>query len=576
MDKIISERIKEWQDQLEIAIGSIQQLSRHVHNERILDEVRQLEKAVQEPFLFVVVGEVKSGKSSFINALLQAKDPIVEVAPSPKTDKINQLLYDEDERQVDVNAYFRKIYIDKPILEEISIVDTPGTNTIIQHHQEITERFIPIADLIVFVLEAKNPYRQSIWDFFDLLKENWRKKIVFVLQQKDLMEEEDLQHNLQGLKDHLKEKNIDHPVIFSTSAKWELEDKTSSGFPDLRTWINENITGGASAVLKLSSLINTSEIILDAIDKGLDDREKQYESDQAFRNKVSEKIRSEQEQARKDVELLTENISNSYTNVCKEYEQEIRSTLSFWGLLKRSIASIFSKQAKLKEWANQFHQNLSKDLDEALQSKIESGVQGISKRIVDLSEWVDVQIRTSNTILTNDHQVFAHIAEKRKSIIASVEEEFRALIESSNIALQPVDKDISTALPSTVATGSGLAVVGVVMAAITKMMVFDITGGVLTGVGLLLAGISSGYSRSKVLKSFRSETEKGADKIEAKTEEVLSKYIDQITVQMDSAFQKLDEHLENEEATIRKMRSESESIRDQLDNIQSEIEDKKA
>ncbi|MBK7009342.1 MAG: dynamin family protein [Saprospiraceae bacterium] len=34
---------------------------------------------------------------------------------------------------------------------------TPGTNTIVAHHQEITEKFIPYSDLIVFVFEAKNP-----------------------------------------------------------------------------------------------------------------------------------------------------------------------------------------------------------------------------------------------------------------------------------------------------------------------------------------------------------------------------------------------------------------------------------
>lgn len=572
MDKIISEKTKRWQDELEKAIHQIHQLALGVQNDKIREEVDQLQKAVGEPFLFVVVGEVKAGKSSFINALLQAKEPIVEVAPSPKTDKINQLLYDEEERQVDINAYFRKIYLDKPILEEISIVDTPGTNTIIQHHQEITERFIPISDLIVFVLEAKNPYRQSIWDFFNLLNENWRKKVIFVMQQKDLLDENDLNINIQGLKDHLKEKGITELEIFPTSAKMELDDQQNSGFPDLRQWIQEHVTGGSRAILKISSLINTSMIIVESIDKGLEDRLEQYKADQAFRQKVSERIREEQQQSRKDVDILTENISNSFLNVCKKYEDEIRSTLSFWGLLKRSISSLFSKQSQLKEWANNFHTDLSKDLDEALQARIETGVQGISKRIVDLSEWVDVQIRTSNTILTNDHEVFAHIAEKRKSIISSVEEEFRSLIESSNIAIRPVDREISAALPGRVATGSGLAIVGVVMAAITKMMVFDITGGVLTGIGLLLAGISSGYSRSKVLKAFRQETEKGAEKIEERTEEVLSRYIGEITLQMDGAFKKLDEHLETEESVIQEMEKTSDEISQKLASIKNEMQ----
>ncbi|RQH24196.1 hypothetical protein D5R40_30035 [Okeania hirsuta] len=37
------------------------------------------------------------------------------------------------------------------MLRKISIVDTPGTNTISEHHQEITERLFLRSDLIVFV-----------------------------------------------------------------------------------------------------------------------------------------------------------------------------------------------------------------------------------------------------------------------------------------------------------------------------------------------------------------------------------------------------------------------------------------
>ncbi|MEZ4986392.1 MAG: dynamin family protein [Saprospiraceae bacterium] len=76
----------------------------------------------------------------------------------------------------------RSCYLWK-ILRDIAIVDTPGT-TIVEHHQEITERFVPASDLIVFVFEAKNPYRQSARTFFDFIQDEWRKKVIFVLQQK--------------------------------------------------------------------------------------------------------------------------------------------------------------------------------------------------------------------------------------------------------------------------------------------------------------------------------------------------------------------------------------------------------
>ena len=146
--------------------------------------------------MFVIVGEVKAGKSSFINALLNTGEEICKVAPAPMTDTIQQIVYGETASEVSVNPFLRKITQPADILKEIAIVDTPGTNTIIEHHQEITERFIPSADLIVFVFEAKNPYRQSAWDFFDFINEEWRRKIIFVLQQKDLMNEADMAINV--------------------------------------------------------------------------------------------------------------------------------------------------------------------------------------------------------------------------------------------------------------------------------------------------------------------------------------------------------------------------------------------
>ncbi|MEZ4911559.1 MAG: dynamin family protein [Saprospiraceae bacterium] len=99
-------------------------------------EITLLEIAdhLYSPFTFVIVGEVKAGKSSFINALLEADKDICKVAPSPMTDTIQQIVYGEEKIET-INPYLKRIYQPVEILQEISIVDTPGTNTIIDHHQ---------------------------------------------------------------------------------------------------------------------------------------------------------------------------------------------------------------------------------------------------------------------------------------------------------------------------------------------------------------------------------------------------------------------------------------------------------
>lgn len=46
----------------------------------------------------------------------------------------------------------------------MTIVDTPGTNVILQRQQRLTEEFVPRADLLVFVISADRPLTGSeVW-----------------------------------------------------------------------------------------------------------------------------------------------------------------------------------------------------------------------------------------------------------------------------------------------------------------------------------------------------------------------------------------------------------------------------
>lgn len=41
------------------------------------------------------------------------------------------------------------------------IVDTPGTNVILQRQQRLTEEFLPRADMLLFVISADRPLTES-------------------------------------------------------------------------------------------------------------------------------------------------------------------------------------------------------------------------------------------------------------------------------------------------------------------------------------------------------------------------------------------------------------------------------
>jgi translation initiation factor 2 gamma subunit (eIF-2gamma) len=154
-----------------------------------------------------------------------------------------------------VEPSLRKIGHPIEILQDISIVDTPGTNTIIQEHQIITERYIPNSDLTFFVLFAKNPYQKSAWDFLDFVSAEWRKKVVFILQQADLLRPEDLQTNIERVKEYAYQKQIKAPMIFPTSAALELEgDTENSGFDPVRQYLRDMVSSGKATKLSCARL----------------------------------------------------------------------------------------------------------------------------------------------------------------------------------------------------------------------------------------------------------------------------------------------------------------------------------
>ena len=214
----ITTKIQAYRTKVDALIGDFHQLTTDIGHAELAKTVSELRQRIHEPFLFVIAGEVKAGKSSFINALLATGKEICKVAAQPMTDTIQLITYGDTEEVVTVNPYLKKVFQPVEILKEIAIVDTPGTNTIVAHHQEITEGFIPSADLIVFVFEAKNPYRQSAWDFFNFIHTDWRRKIIFILQQKDLMLPEDLATNTQGVID---EGRISETELVLDSLRWD-------------------------------------------------------------------------------------------------------------------------------------------------------------------------------------------------------------------------------------------------------------------------------------------------------------------------------------------------------------------
>lgn len=563
-------------DQLAEIVKELHELTILTGNNELGNTVSDLRLRLNEPFMFVIVGEVKAGKSSFVNALLSTGREIAKVAPQPMTDTIQQILYGEEELVTQLNPHLKKIYLPVEILREIAIVDTPGTNTIIDHHQEITEKFIPYSDLIVFVFEAKNPYRQSSWEFFDYVNAEWRRKVIFVLQQKDLMDEADLQINIQGVKDQAQKKGMPEPHVFAVSAKLEQEGQAeSSGFGPLRTYIRNNITGGQAPVLKMSNNVDTAINISERIGRGIALRQAQWEADQNFREDIRQTLQLQENKSYKQVDMLVENLLAGYDRITLKKEQELSSGLSFFSLLRRSISGIFSKKQSAKEWLEGLSGNLETDLNAELQRKLNESVVDLADSIQQMAKLIDLKIRGSETILKNDHELFSDIAERRENVLRELQEAFADFVgNTENFRDASLFPDRQALTPN-LAAGGGIAAIGVIFMALTNGIVLDITGGFLTGIGLLFAGVSTSIKRRKILDGYRQEVERSRIKIEEEVSEKLKLYISNLKKRIDGNFKRFDQLLEQEAANLKQIGHNHQRVSEQLQEIGRKLEEKR-
>ena len=567
-----SNEAKQFNEKLAKAVDSLYNITEKINHEELKKTVSDVRDRINDPYMFVIVGEVKAGKSSFINALLDSKEEICKVAASPMTDTIQQITYGPEQKIVDINPYLKRIYQPIDILKEIAIVDTPGTNTIIDHHQEITENFIPTSDLIVFVFESKNPYRQSSWEFFDYINEDWHKKIIFVLQQKDLMVPADLETNIKGVYDQAIKKGIKEPKVFAVSALQELQDKKDiSGFILIRKYIKENITGNRAPFLKIENNAQTALTINDKIYKGVLIRKEQNEADLRFRADIKETLDEQEERTQKQINSLVDNLLASYDKVTTEKEMELKEGLGIFSLVKRSFSSMFGGGRNAKQWLEGMSSDLEQEFGVKLKDKLQDGVVDIAESIQDMGKLVDAKIKNSETILKDDHEIFADIAERRANVLRDLQQTFSGFLRKSENFYDPELFGEGNSIMPNIATGGAMAIAGLLVT-VLQGAVFDITGGIITTLGLVFAGVTVGLKRNKVITGYKEAVRKGRVQIKDDITEKLKNYTAKIKERIDRNFSNFDKLLEEEKQTIEFLDSEFERINNELNGVNQDVQ----
>ena len=231
--------------------------------------LRQAMAYLDQLFLLVVVGEFNAGKSAFVNALLGA--PVLQEGVTPTTAAITVLGHAETAgSRVDRDGV---VEIGHPaaLLRDVRLVDTPGTNAILRHHERLTREFIPRSDLVLFVTSADRPFTESERAFLESIRA-WGKKVVVILNKVDLLRlPDELATQRRFIEENAARLLGFVPEVFPVSARearaaQEESDpaererlRRSSGFDALERFLRETLDDAGRVRLKLLSPLGVAD-----------------------------------------------------------------------------------------------------------------------------------------------------------------------------------------------------------------------------------------------------------------------------------------------------------------------------
>lgn len=442
-----------------------------------LDTLNQSIRQIDDLFLLVIVGEFNAGKSSFINALLG--DHLLKEGVTPTTTQINIIRFSNEYQETISDKNILVIGAPIPLLKEISIVDTPGTNAIVRKHEEITNLFVPRSDLVLFVTSADRPLSESERAFLQQIRD-WGKKLVLVLNKVDLLQNDEEVHQVESfIAENVRSLLGIQPEIFSVSSRLALQAKkgnphlwNKSHFGELEQHIQTSLDETERIRLKFLNPIGVGLNLNQRYGEVVVSRLDLLNADWEVMRSVERQLGLYKEDMRQDFDFRMADIENIL------FSMEQRGQTFFEEYLRISRIPDLLKKEKIK---NAFKEEVVTDVPQQIEEKIQELIDWMVER--DFRQWQAVLEHLdkrknahqgkimgdsqNTTFQYNREHLIESVANRAKRVVDGYDHH----IEAANIA-----EGAQNAVAAAAAIEVGAVGLGTLIAVLASSLAADVTG----------------------------------------------------------------------------------------------------
>lgn len=467
---------------------------------------------LEELFLLVVVGEFNAGKTAFLNAMLG--DRLLTEGVTPTTAQIHLLRHGEELKHEPTADEYTIIHVPVPWLREINLVDTPGTNAVVQRHQQLTEHFVPRSDLVLFVTSADRPFSESERTFLERIR-SWGKKIIIVVNKIDVLETEaELDQILDFVRTNARQLLGMEPQIFPVSAKQALQAKQmarSSGrdapygplwersrFAALEQYILTSLDASERLRLKLENPLGVAARLLDRYGELIDARQDVLKGDFQTMDIIEEQIAAYQSDMRRDFKFQRSHVDNVL------YEMAERGDKFFDEVLR--IGRVFDL-VNGEKVRGEFERRVIADTSMEIERHVNELIDWLVDR--DYRQWRAVMDYMARRATHHADKIVGQVASdfefNRQNMLASVGREAQDVVNSYDREAESLKlaQEVQKAIIQTAALEVGALGLGALLVAVLHTTLLDVTGIIGASAVAALGFYVLPYRRNKVKQELR-------------------------------------------------------------------------